>query len=63
MGLENLSKRKPIQLVIGPGRMGRKLPKIPKPIKQVANIIRNISIYSFLFKDVNLQNMLHKVNI
>ncbi|GAA4268377.1 hypothetical protein GCM10022257_04780 [Hyunsoonleella aestuarii] len=39
--------KRPSQLVIGPGRIGRKLPIIPKIIKRLATIVRNMSIYIF----------------
>ena len=42
--LEKKSNKKPNQLVIGPGKTGKKLPAIPKIISPDAMIIKKISI-------------------
>ena len=46
--LEKLSNKKPNQLVMGPGKTGKKLPTIPKIISPDAMMIKKTSInYNF----------------
>ena len=44
MALVEYSKRRPTQLIGGPGKTGKKLPKIPTSIKMNPSTNKNISI-------------------